>query len=226
MPSIEPPDYGQHCLFLGDTSSGKTILAREMLSAGYHYVVIDTKGDFPLREGDYVITDPEDRLWKSKRPPPRIVYRPLGEHGDPAWVDWTLAQCYRRAQRAAHSGHKDPFIMLVDEALYLAQTGHVRWLSAAAVSGRSIGLTLWCGSQRPKFVPIQVRSNSYAWFIFTLAYEDDEKEVVKYAKGKLTVEELHESTQHFGFIEMKRDPHRAGARIVTRYPPVVMRQEI
>jgi hypothetical protein len=225
MSTLTPPEYKERVLFMGENGSGKSVLARELLSAGYpRYVAIDSKGDFPTREGDVVIKDPQDKRWKS--PPDHTIYRPPANFATGPWLSYILHLCYARAQR---EGKQKPFIVYVDEGYFLSRTGHTQWLAGLAVSGRSMGVGLWVSSQRPRWIPTEVRTEAWRWFIFHLGYDEDEAEVVKYLKLGAGIEAkrrgitmLQEATENFSFIEVSRDPVRAGHRKIRRCPPVAV----
>lgn len=216
MATIGVPDYRERVLFIGANGTGKTTLARALLDHVPRYVVLDSKGDFPTRETDEIIADPTSRR-VLRDPPDHLILRPDARRSGGRWLNYILRCCYERAQS---EGRSQPFVVYVDEALYLSRTGHTHYLAALAVSGRSLGVGLWCSSQRSRWIPVEVKSEAWRWYIFYLGYEEDEKEVLRYAKGRLTLPDLQQSTEHHAFIEMRRDPARAGAMAVRRFPPV------
>lgn len=215
MPTISPPDYEERVLFMGTNGSGKSVLAREMLGAGYpRGVVIDVKGNFSLKQDFVVVRSPEDRKWRAFKSG-WVVYRPEPPYNSGAELDDLLARLYMVARR---EGRKKPFIIYIDEALYLAKTGHVQALSQLAVTGRELRVGLWVASQRPKNIPVEVRSEAWRWYIFYLAYQDDEKEVMRYSKGRLSMDELEQGTSDYRFWEFRRQ--KGGHVSIRRFPPI------
>ena len=67
------------------------------------------------------------------------------------------------------------------------------------------GVGLWVSSQRPKWIPVEVRSETWRWYVFFLDYDEDAKEMVKYTHGRISVDELQEPKQSYSFWEIKRD---------------------
>src|SRR5450830_1791515 len=55
--TLTRPTYKERILFIGENNCGKSTLARELLSSGYRYVVLDVKGDFPLYDQPRGSTD-------------------------------------------------------------------------------------------------------------------------------------------------------------------------
>lgn len=90
----------------------------------------------------------------------------------------------------------------------------MQYLAALAVAGRSLGVGLWCASQRTKWIPVEVRSEAWRWYVFYLADEEDEEEVVKFAKGRLTIAELRAYCREYGFIELRRAARGGGESVV------------
>lgn len=211
------PDYQERVTFLGSNGSGKSVLAKELLSPHYpRIVVIDVKHDFEPYKPYTLIKKPNDWRW-SFRVDGRILYRPSPEYNNGPWLDEVLRRLYLRAQK---TGKKKPFIIYVDEALYLSKVGATQWLAALAVSGRSLGVGLWVSSQRPKWIPVEVRSETWRWYVFFLDYDEDAKEMVKYTHGRISVDELQEPKQSYSFWEIKRDTREGGKKIITHYPPI------
>jgi hypothetical protein len=210
---LQPPPYAARVLFLGANGSGKSALAAQMLASGYRWVVIDSKGDFPAVRPFHVVRSPDGWAWRW--PHEHLLYRPAPEYNRGAWLDETLRRLFVRAQK---EGRKKPFVVYVDEALYLARTGHVQWLSALAVSGRSLGVGLWTASQRPKWIPVEVRSEAWRTYVFYLQHAADEREVVADSKGLLTEEDMQAAAVDYSFYELKRG--NAGRLEVRHFPPV------
>jgi hypothetical protein len=212
---LDLPKYEERVLFMGSNGSGKSVLAGAMLAAGgYDYVALDLKGDFaPPGQEIVVIRRPDDPRWRVGYR--HIVYRPDPDHANGKSLDAFLRRLYLRAQK---SGRRHPFVVYVDEALALAQTGHTQWLQALAVSGRSLGVGLWAASQRPRVIPVSIRSEAWRWYVFFLTYREDEEEVVRYAKGQVTIEDLERATASHAFIELKRG--EGGRVLVRRWPPL------
>jgi len=171
--------------------------------------VVDLKGDFqPI--GKYkLVMEPDDSFgWKAER----ILYRPSPDYRTKYWLEAIFRRMYNRASKI---GKSKPFIVYVDESLLISKLGAVRYLAALAVAGRSLGVGLWTASQRLKWIPVEVRSEAHAWFVFFLSNEEDEKEVVKFSKGRLSLEQLRQYCREYAFIEMRR-AHRGGGDIFIR----------
>lgn len=210
---LEPPVYQERLLLMGANGSGKSQLAGALLGSGYpRWVAIDSKGDFPAPQPHVVIRTPDDRRWSWNRDG-GILYRPKPEYNTGPWLDEILRRLFLRAQK---EGKTAPFVVYVDEALFLSKLGHTRWLSALAVSGRSLKVGLWVSSQRPAWIPVEIRTEAWRWLVFYLAYSEDEKEVLRYAKGQISPAQLQEAAVDYSFWELKRG--KGGKVQATHFP--------
>jgi GTPase SAR1 family protein len=214
---LSHPSYEERLLVLGENGTGKSVLLRELLGSGYaRSYSFDFKGDFEPIQAHTIVRKPDDRGWRDRH----VVYRPRPEFRTPAHVEEVLWWLYNRAQRTydeKRHHQREPFILLVDET-YLFGRSHA--LASIAVAGRALGIGLWCGSQRPRNIPVPVRSEAHRIYLFPLGYTEDEVEALKYTKGQLTLEQLREGWENFSFWEIRRSRDSAGRRVVTHFPPV------
>lgn len=218
---ITPPAYAERVLFLGSNGVGKSVLIREMLVKYPRSVSFDLKGDFEPIQPFEVVKDPDDRrLYKADT----VVYRPKSEFATGAQLDAVLRRLYQRAQTTYDQKNRRqlrPFVVNIDEGLNLSKMGHTHGLAQLAVSGRSLNIGLWVASQRPKWIPVEVRSEAWRLYVFYLAYEDDEKEVLKLTKGQLTLQQLQEGTANYSFWEIRRGTKSAGRLMIQHVPPII-----
>jgi len=215
VPLLVPPNYEERVLFLGENGSGKTYLATAFLASGFCFVAVDHKGDLRI-PGATLVRNPDDKRLYNGRVA-QILYRPDPEYATGPGINYVLKGLFFRGRS---QGKRRPFVVYVDEALVLSAGGHVAYLRSLAVAGRSMGVGLWCASQRPAWIPREVRSEAWRIYVFSLGSEDDEKEVLKYTKRQLSLDDLEQATTNHAFIEIRRTPHMAGGRTVTRFPPV------
>ena len=153
--------------------------------------------------------EPDDSFgWKNER----VLYRPSPEYRTRYWLEAVFRRLYNRASKI---GKRKPFIVYVDESLLIAKLGAVRYLAALAVAGRSLGVGLWTASQRTKWIPVEIRSEAWRWYVFFLSDEEDEKEVAKFTKGRYTVEDIRRYCRNYAFIEIMR-AHQGGGDVVIR----------
>lgn len=220
MPSLTMPTFQERVTFLGSNGSGKSLLASYLLDDSYQRaVIIDLKHDFtPGIENYTLVKKPQDWRWAWRRHG-HILYRPSPDFLNGGDLSYVLKQLYFRAQK---EGKKKPFIIYIDETLFLSKLGANKWLSALAVSGRSMGVGLWCASQRPRWIPLEVRSETWRWYVFTLDYDDDVKEFSKYTQGRISQEELRNNAP-YSFWEIKRADN-GGSKAIHHYPPIRVKE--
>lgn len=198
---------------MGANGGGKSNLATTMIEAGQYpsWVIFDNKGDFKAPRPYTLIRTPMDWRWRFAE---RVLYRPSEQYDTPAWNGEVLKRLYFRAKRLKGRG----FLLYIDEGLDFIHGEASRWLSMIAKNGRSLNLGLWVSSQRPRNIPVSVRSEAWRWYVFYLGYEDDEVEVVKYSKGQISVDDLEALGGDYSFWEIRR-PKKGGRLEATKYPP-------
>lgn len=193
-----------------------------MLAAGYPRTIsIDIKGDFDPPIPYRVATQPNQlfpRFDWFRSEEDHIVYRPKFEYASGKALDYVLRRLFERARKR---GKEEPFIIYIDEGLYTATSSHTGTMRALAVTGRSLNVGLWVSSQRPKWIPVEIRSEAWRWYIFYLAFEEDEKEVLKYVKRRVSLRDLQsDANAKHSFWEVKRGD--AGRLEVRHYPRVLI----
>lgn len=229
MALLEPPDYEERILIVGSNGSGKTKFTERLLGAGYpRTVVVDFKREFQhpalldkrTRGYVHIITSPLDRRLNRggwPRPPEveHIVFRPSPQFRTKKYLELF---CARMLQRAEFEGRKRPFVVVIDEGLWFAKYRALENLTALVVAGRSLKCSVWIGSQRTKWIPVEIRTEAHRWFVFWLSDEDDEAYVSRFSKGQLSVAELQQPKAPYSFFELRRD--LGGPIRVTRYGPI------
>lgn len=217
MATIALPSYQARVLFMGTNGTGKSWLASRMLRDYPRVIVVDLKGDFPnpWEKVQYIDKPQIGRSRQIEWQQPRIIYHPKPQYQRGRYPSIFLESMFRKAEKV---GKKLPFILYIDEGLFLSTTSAKQWLQIIAVTGRSMGIGLWVASQRPRNIPVEVRTEAWAWYIFYLSYRADLKEVSDYSGGKLTVEDLEETLADHSFYEMKRQD--GGKLAIAHYPPL------
>lgn len=222
MAVIEAPGYNERVLIVGANGSGKSVFAEQLLTAGYaRTVTFDLKREFEPRfrydEKVWILTKPSGLAWKQAIKRGHIIYRPEPQFRSREALDAVFEHLYYRAQQY---GKRFPFVIYLDEGLSIAKMGKSPFLESLIIEGRSMQVGMWFTSQRPLWIPVEIRSEAWRWYVFYLGYQDDMKEVIKYAHGRLSVEELDENMPDFGFWEIRRMP---GGRVrIQKYPPVAL----
>lgn len=214
MAVIDPPDYVERVCVAGANGSGKTVFIRELLGAGYpRWVVIDVKHDFrPPAEKYELVHDPHDRRLLVAD---RVLYRPTSQFKTRQWLEYVFAVLLKRGEHFSRTNPPKPFVVVVDEGLAISRTRAVLNLGNIAVTGRGLGIGLWVLSQRCKWIPVEVKSEAWRWYVFYLGDEDDEREILKFAKGELSLAELRAATHSHRFVELRRGAE-SGGRVSVR----------
>lgn len=218
--AIQAPSYQERLLGLGANGSGKSVLFRELLSHYPRWTVIDPKHDFEpikLESQKYVIIEnPNDRRWNE----PRVLYRPLPEYTTGPWAGYFLRRLFYQARKDQHDPKKRR-ILYLDEGQFGARTGAGPWMSNIAIAGRALNLGFWVVSQRPAWIPSEIRTEAHRIYVFFLKRKADRAEVIDLADDQLDDDQLRGGTESYQFYELKRMP---GGRVkVTHYPPIKVR---
>lgn len=153
---------GEHVAIMGTTGSGKSVLARHLLSTLKRAVIIDPKFEWKA-EG-----------WKRKLALPRfekefnLIWRPPQISKA---VDMRLADLLDRALK------KGKLTIYVDELQSLTDffPQATRVLTEIIRTGRSRQVAVWNAMQRPAWVPRWFLSESRHKFVFTLLDKADRK---------------------------------------------------
>ncbi len=193
QPTFQPQELrgDQRVALLGKTNSGKTYLARFLLTraygAGWPIVIVDPKRDWQgrgLRKRPYGGKG-ENKLGTVEHPVKVNAFNPKLKVQIIHPIEWNEAMD-RFARDIMKEGN---VIIYFDEITQLVNVHSVpKWFKILWTQGRSINVGAWAGSQRPVQIPEDVKSQAEVWFVFRLSKKSD-REVVE---GYIPTEEVPE----------------------------------
>lgn len=223
---IETPQYKERVWFVGMNGTGKTVLEAALVAPYPRVVILDIKYDFPIpwERGSYaIVTKPPGhgflglRFFDPWYRHDRIVYRPEKPYDNGQYITRFLESMFDRGRR---EGKKRPFILVIDEGGWVAYNGAKTALSRLSITGRSLGIGLWLTSQRPRGIPVEIRSEAWRVYVFYLRKEEDRKELVQilddYADESMFAA-MDDS--EYSFWEIRRA--KGGRLEYRRLPPIV-----
>jgi len=166
------PKEGERMLIVGQTGSGKSVLAAEILQRvlAVPVIVLDTKSEALFQTIDQQLDLAQLRRQTKEDLDDYVVLRPTEEElADPKALD-------EYVQYVHH--HLAPCCLYVDE-LYMLHNGAraYRGLIGAYTRGRSAGLTLIGATQRPSWISRFAISESTSYAVFELVDLKDRKRV-------------------------------------------------
>jgi hypothetical protein len=203
---LVPPEYVERLLIVGKNGVGKSELTYALEGNGNYRKTIycDIKGDCTPRPGFQLVRKGDDSWGLRAR---RIVYRPTpGTYwrSDAGWAQF-LNRWFLHAHRSYDHKRKrsrEPALIIIPEVLLFGPKSQ-QVIGEIASGARALELGLWCETQRPRRIPVVLRSEAWRIYVFPLGYEDDELEILKYAKGKLSLDDLRSLDEQVS----PSDPH-------------------
>lgn len=157
-----------HVCFFGRTRSGKTTLAKHLLSRVRQYVVLDPK---------HTYTDPYAEISDAfdAKTPRQIIRVPFDNEME-RWDDVI--------HRVWEAGNR---VLYVDEATLITPARTILpSLGRAIRTGIERGVGVWTGSQRPKDIPSVVYTETEHFFVFQLIWKDDRDKVMSFTGDRMS----------------------------------------
>lgn len=168
----------QRVTFIGQTGSGKSVVARYFLKLarekGWRIVIVDPKKDWMKYLGKRLPFASKglgtvDSPWLVEDFYSKFavqIFQPL------EWND-TCKRFFSDVIEVQNT------IVYIDEITQLATANNVpKELKIIWTQGRAINIGAWCATQRPLGIPEIIKSQSEVWFLFRVNSKDD-REVVK-----------------------------------------------
>lgn len=186
-------EQGQHVALIGPTGRGKTTLITHILPERNYVIFFGTKRkdstqDALIRQGYKVTSDPLE------------IHPDVGSHwmlrpnfpktASPA----TIRQVHKAvfAQAIMHVFRQGGWTVVADEIRYLTDTLKLAdGMELLWLQGRSLGITVVGGTQRPRHVPLEAFSQSYHLFFWQTPDRQDVQRVAELASiGRETVAQI------------------------------------
>lgn len=103
--------------------------------------------------------------------------------------------------------HQKGWDIFIDEVYGISNRGNATSYPPAYIAlltrGRSRGITVWSGMQRPRFAPLFAFTESTHFFVFRVAHSEDRKTI-----GQFTVPELKDyQPERYAFAYYNRIEH-------------------
>lgn len=155
--------------FFGKTGSGKTTLAKHMLSlSNKPWVIFDAK---------HSIRMPGVPIHHDFRGKERFQIVRDDGYGDMDFWDEMFWQVLRDGS---------PRVVYVDEAVLITPPRAILPNYGRAIKvGRELGIPIWTGSQRPKEIPSPIFTEAEHFFTFRLTYDDDREKVASFTTTEI-----------------------------------------
>lgn len=184
---------GQHVLICAPTGRGKTVLTQQLLPMRSHVVFFGTK----TRDEEYDVLRTQYGFTRLTNWPPRYGFQDkVMLWPTPKDTITATAAEQKRVFRHALDNifRKGNWTVCFDELHWMTHDlGLYNEIASMHHQGRSSGLTLIDGFQRPAFVPVIVYSSASHVFVWGTNYRDDLKKLSSVAKlDELTTAQLRE----------------------------------
>jgi energy-coupling factor transporter ATP-binding protein EcfA2 len=211
---------GEHVSLIGPTGSGKTTLALAILPLRQYVIAFATKPkdatiDTLVRSKGWRLVRTWERMPSPaniRTGPARIVFWPkYATPDDEPRQAWEIGNAIRNA--FVQGG----WCLFVDEVWWFAnKLGLGRWLESIWSQGRSIGLSLVAGTQRPAFVPLMMYDQATHCFF----WRDNDERNLKRISGMngLNAQLIRSTVAALATHEVLYVNTRTGAMVVTKAP--------
>ena len=161
---------GEHVFIAGRTGCGKSELAQIYLSGKENVICLDTKGtENWLRIPDVAIFERLEDLMNFGIG--KAIYRPRWEELNAEYYNSFFEWIYKR-------GNTDVW---VDEITSICPNANTipDFYKGCLTRGRTLGISIWSLTQRPKDIPLVVMSEAKHFYIFDLNMESDRKRIME-----------------------------------------------
>jgi hypothetical protein len=178
---------GEHVLLLGTTGSGKTTLGVEIVSRRDHVIAFGTKGR------DTTMQKLVSRGWERFHDWPvyanvthAVMWPDITKVDDPEDVIPKQHEVFRRTISGIYQ--QGGWCAFMDELSYLTDDLNLgRRVKILYGQGRSMGISILAGTQRPRFIPVLAYDQSTHIFFWR---ENDEQNLNRIAEINFTQKDL------------------------------------
>lgn len=161
----------------GQTGTGKSLLCRYIIRDLPNLVILDGKCGFdpPAGRSHVLCREPRELLdaGKNRKSQPVILYRPAPEHLNTKSWNHVFQWIFLRRNTEVY----------IDEAMTVVGHNYQDypvWMRYCFQQGRSLGISILSGSQRPSGLPMFMLTESEQKWKFFLAYEADQERMAGY----------------------------------------------
>lgn len=175
---------GEHVTMIGTTGSGKTTLGRQLLSLRDYVIVLATKQRDdslykPLEKLGYVTVSSVDQISQET---PRVIFRPGLHSPDKAGMQ-AQADAFRDLLVTVYID--GGWCLYCDEVRYLTDNlGLKTEMETLWLQGRSLGVTIAAGTQRPVSIPLLAFDQAVHMFDWRNSDKESVRRMSEFAGGQ------------------------------------------
>lgn len=158
----------ERAVLVGKTGSGKSTLARALLVNCTNVIVLDTKREFTLPQARVI--DTYRKLPTGANPQP-IIYRPCEAEDTLANYAALFRWLWKRGKTTIYIDEVSDVLVQGKQVL----SEHKRLIK----QGRSLKVRMITCTQRPRWVPLDILSESERYYMFRLLLDEDRKRMAE-----------------------------------------------
>jgi hypothetical protein len=173
---IEP---SEHVFICGHTQYGKSYLASALIgSVKVHRCIIDIKHAVDV-EGSVIVHAARD-ITKAFEKHQTVTYRPVMDEGKVNWddVDRAFHDCYQRGNTTIYNDERGGWPRLLQREM-------LPWEAFVTMRGAFRNATIWTITQRPKLIPVHLKTEASHFFVFHLLSGNDRRDISEYVGNDL-----------------------------------------